>query len=68
MVEGVNSSVIYLIYCKNLGKCHNVPPLLTSHNNKLRKKKERKKEKKRKKRKERIRKTLWKLFMWSFEN
>jgi hypothetical protein len=26
MVEGVNSSMIYLIYCKNFCKCHNVPP------------------------------------------
>jgi hypothetical protein len=26
MVEGVNSSMIYLIHCKNLCKCHNVPP------------------------------------------
>jgi hypothetical protein len=26
MVEGVSSSMIYLIYCKNLCKCHNVPP------------------------------------------
>jgi hypothetical protein len=25
-VEGVNSSVIYLIHCKNLCKCYNVPP------------------------------------------
>jgi hypothetical protein len=25
VVEGVNSSIIYLIYCKNLCKCHNVP-------------------------------------------
>jgi hypothetical protein len=24
-VEGVNSSMIYLVYCKNLCKCHNVP-------------------------------------------
>jgi hypothetical protein len=23
---GVNSSMIYLIHCKNLCKCHNVPP------------------------------------------
>jgi hypothetical protein len=23
--RGVNSSVMYLIYCKNLCKCHNVP-------------------------------------------
>jgi hypothetical protein len=25
MVEGVNSSIVYLIHCKNLCKCHNVP-------------------------------------------
>jgi hypothetical protein len=25
MMEGVNSSIIYLIHCKNLCKCHNVP-------------------------------------------
>jgi hypothetical protein len=24
--EGVNSTMIYLIYCKNFCKCHNVPP------------------------------------------
>jgi hypothetical protein len=30
--RGVNSSMIYLIYCKNFCKCHNVPP--TQHNNK----------------------------------
>jgi hypothetical protein len=24
-VEGVNSSLIYLIHCKNLHKCYNVP-------------------------------------------
>jgi hypothetical protein len=24
--RGVNSSVIYLIYCKNIYKCHNVSP------------------------------------------
>jgi hypothetical protein len=35
MVEGVNSSLIYLICCKNLCKCHNVPP--TQHNNKKQK-------------------------------
>jgi hypothetical protein len=23
---GVNSNMIYLIYCKNFCKCHNVPP------------------------------------------
>jgi hypothetical protein len=26
---GVNSSVIYLIHCKNLCKCHNVYPFST---------------------------------------
>jgi hypothetical protein len=26
MVEGVNSTVIYLMHCKNFCKCHNVPP------------------------------------------
>jgi hypothetical protein len=25
MTEGVNSSMIYLIYCKNFRKCHNIP-------------------------------------------
>jgi hypothetical protein len=29
-VEGVNSRMIYLIHCKNLGKCHNVPPHSTT--------------------------------------
>jgi hypothetical protein len=29
--RGVNSSIIYLIHCKNLCKCYNVPP--TQHNN-----------------------------------
>jgi hypothetical protein len=24
--EEVNSRIIYLIYCKNFCKCHNVPP------------------------------------------
>jgi hypothetical protein len=28
-VEGVNSSMIYLIDCKNFCKCHNVSPLST---------------------------------------
>jgi hypothetical protein len=32
LVEGVNSSLAYLIHCKNLWKCHNTPP--TQHNNK----------------------------------
>jgi hypothetical protein len=26
MTEGVNSSMIYMIYYKNFCKCHNVPP------------------------------------------
>jgi hypothetical protein len=26
MIEGINSSMIYLIYCKNICKCHNVSP------------------------------------------
>jgi hypothetical protein len=26
MMEGMNSSIMYLIYCKNFCKCHNVPP------------------------------------------
>jgi hypothetical protein len=26
MMESVNSSMIYFIYCKNFCKCHNVPP------------------------------------------
>jgi hypothetical protein len=26
MMEEVNLSMIYLIYCKNFCKCHNVPP------------------------------------------
>jgi hypothetical protein len=29
-MEGINSSMIYLIYCKNFCKCHNVPPLSTT--------------------------------------
>jgi hypothetical protein len=28
-MEGVNSSVIYLIHCKNFCKCDNVPPTNT---------------------------------------
>jgi hypothetical protein len=39
-VEGVNSSMIYLIYC-NFCKCYNVPPLnITSKKKKERKRKE----------------------------
>jgi hypothetical protein len=26
MMEGVNSTMIYLIYCNNFYKCHIVPP------------------------------------------
>jgi hypothetical protein len=29
-VEGVNSNMIYSIHCKNLCKCHNVPPVSTT--------------------------------------
>jgi predicted ATP-dependent endonuclease of OLD family len=35
MVEGVNSSVIYLIYCNNFCKCHNVPLPSTTIKNKI---------------------------------
>jgi hypothetical protein len=30
MMEGVNSSMICLIYYKNICKCHNIPPLITT--------------------------------------
>jgi hypothetical protein len=30
MVEEVNSSMIYLIHCKNLCKCYSVPPPSTT--------------------------------------
>jgi hypothetical protein len=40
MVEGVNSSMIQSICCKNFYKCHNVPPPSTIKNER---KKERKK-------------------------
>jgi hypothetical protein len=36
-VEGVNSSMIYLIHCKNFCKCYKCFP--TQHNNKGKKKK-----------------------------
>jgi hypothetical protein len=36
LVEGVNSSTMYLIYCKNFCKYLNVPP--TQHNNKRKRK------------------------------
>jgi hypothetical protein len=29
MVKGMNSNIIYLINCKNFCKCHNVSPLST---------------------------------------
>jgi hypothetical protein len=29
-MEGVNSSMIYLTYCKNLCKCYSVPPPSTT--------------------------------------
>jgi hypothetical protein len=29
VVERVNSSMVYLIHCKNICKCHNVPSLST---------------------------------------
>jgi hypothetical protein len=40
MVEGVNSSVIYLIYCKNFCECINVPPPSTTIKKKRKEKKE----------------------------
>jgi hypothetical protein len=36
MMEGVNSSMMYLIYYKNFCKCHNVPPLSTIRNERVR--------------------------------
>jgi hypothetical protein len=33
-VEGVKSSMIYLIYCKNFCKCHSVPSPSTIQNKK----------------------------------
>jgi hypothetical protein len=33
--EGVNSSMIYLLHCKNLCKCYNVPPPSTTIKNKI---------------------------------
>jgi hypothetical protein len=33
--RGVNASMIYLIHCKNLCKCYNVPPCRTAIKNKL---------------------------------
>jgi hypothetical protein len=40
MMEGVNSTMIYMIYCKNFSKCHNVPPPSTIIKKKERKKKD----------------------------
>jgi hypothetical protein len=34
-VEGVNSSTIYLIHCKNLCKCYNVPTPSTTTTKKI---------------------------------
>jgi hypothetical protein len=34
MVEGMNSIIIFLIFCKNFCKCHNVP----SHSTTIKKK------------------------------
>jgi hypothetical protein len=34
-VEEVNSSMIYLIHCKNLCKCYNVPPPSTTIKNNM---------------------------------
>jgi hypothetical protein len=48
MVEGVNSSMIYLIQCKNFYKCHNVPPPDTIK----KERKERRKEGRKERRKE----------------
>jgi hypothetical protein len=41
MVEGMNSTMIYLMYGNNFYECHNVPPLSTTIKNitKIRKKK-----------------------------
>jgi hypothetical protein len=39
MMEGVNSSMIYLIYCKNFCKFHNVPPAQQLKEKKKRKRK-----------------------------
>jgi hypothetical protein len=38
-VDGVNSSTIYLIHCKNLCKCYNVPPPRTTKTKRMKKKK-----------------------------
>jgi hypothetical protein len=39
VVEGVNSIMKYLIHCKNLCKCHNIPPI-KQRNKKEKEKKE----------------------------
>jgi hypothetical protein len=38
VVEGVNSCMIYSIHCKNLCKCHSVPPPSTTIKEKKEKK------------------------------
>jgi hypothetical protein len=38
-VEGINSSVIYLVCCKKLCKCHNVPSPTTTIKEKIKDKK-----------------------------
>jgi hypothetical protein len=48
MMERVNSSMIYLLYRKNIGKCHNVPPPSITIK-KLKKKTQKKSEKEKKK-------------------
>jgi hypothetical protein len=40
VVEGVNSSVIYLIHSKNFFKCHNILPLSTMIKEKVKKRSE----------------------------
>jgi hypothetical protein len=30
MIEGVNSTIIYLMYCRNFWQCHNIPPANTT--------------------------------------
>jgi hypothetical protein len=37
-VEGMNSNIINLIYCKNFCKCHNVSPSSTTMKNEKEKK------------------------------
>jgi hypothetical protein len=38
-VKGVNSSVMYLIHCKNLCKCHNVLPTCATVKEKIKQRK-----------------------------